>query len=128
MEKPTKDHSAPPLAVQARPLASIAPGLLAKTPVDRYAVASAVLGLTAIVPVLSQIAGLTLGVLALRRIRRAQQAGLAMAGRGWAITGIVSSGVGLLIWLFIAVVFGFVLSIFWTVGDKLDGVGAAVPR
>lgn len=128
MQNPTEDRSAPPLAVQARPLASIAPGLLAKTPVDRYAVASAVLGLTAIVPVLSQIAGLTLGVLALRRIRRAQQAGLAMAGRGWAITGIVSSGVGLLIWIFIAVVFGFVLSIFWTIGDKLDGVGAAVAR
>ncbi len=128
MENPTEDRSASPLAEQERPLATIAPGLLAKTPVDRYAVASAVLGLTAIVPVLSQIAGLTLGVLALRRIRRAQQDGLPVAGRGWAITGIVSSGVGLLIWIFIAVVFGFVLSIFWTVGGKLDEVAAAVPR
>ena len=127
MEKPTEDRSAPLAAVQVRPLASIAPGMLDKTPVDRFAVASAVLGLTAIVPVLSQIAGLTLGILALRRIRRAHQAGIAMAGRGWAITGIVSSGVALLIWIFIAVVFGFVLSIFWTVGGKLDGLAAAAP-
>jgi hypothetical protein len=63
------------------------------------AVASAVCGLTAIVPFVSQIAGLILGVASLGRIRRARRRGVRLGGRGWAVAGIVTSGFVLLCWL-----------------------------
>ena len=63
---------------------------------DRMAVASAVCGMTAIVPVVSQVMGLGLGIASLVRIRRARRCGLNLGGRGWALAGIVSSGFVLL--------------------------------
>lgn len=61
--------------------------------------ASAVCGLTALVPVCSQIAGLVLGLVGLARIRAAHQRGENLRGAGWAVAGLCSSGLMLLVWL-----------------------------
>lgn len=66
---------------------------------DRLAIASAVCGLTAFVPVVSQLVGLVLGVISLLRIRRARRAGVAVGGTSWAAAGIASSVFALLLWL-----------------------------
>lgn len=63
------------------------------------AVASAVCGITGIIPIVCQIAGLTLGILSILRIRRSKIIGAPLRGTGWAIAGIVTSGVGLLGWI-----------------------------
>ena len=75
---------------------------------DTLAVASAVCGFTAIVPVVSQVLGLGLGVASLLRIRQARRCGLKLRGRGWALAGIFSSGFVLLSWL---AVFGVLLAV-----------------
>lgn len=71
------------------------------------AVAAAVCGMSAVIPIVSQIAGLFLGFLALGRIARARRAGVILGGRRYALTGIVSSGLALAGWLaFGALMFG----------------------
>jgi len=96
-------------------------------PVDRWALASAICGITAIVPVISQLAGIILGVVALRRIRRAHRQGLAPRGSGWAIMGISLSLFMLLSWILIFAVFGFVMSIFSDAAHALDKAMPARP-
>ena len=66
---------------------------------DRLAVASAACGLTAFVPVISQVLGLWFGAVGLLRIRRARRLGLNPRGSGWAWTGLISSGIALLGWI-----------------------------
>ena len=63
------------------------------------AVFSAVCGMTGIIPLVTQIAGLCLGFASLARIRRARRGGIHLTGKGWAITGIVTSFFGLLGWI-----------------------------
>ena len=93
-----------PLAVA--PLSDSAPAnSLCQTPVapprrtDRLAIASAACGLTAFVPVISQVLGLWFGAIGLLRIRRARRQGLDLRGSGWAWTGLISSGIALLGWI-----------------------------
>jgi len=71
-------------------------------PVDRCAVASVICGLTAFVPVLSQVASIVLGVIALRRIRRDQRLGVVTRGRRLAAIGIASGVLALLGWVSMA--------------------------
>ncbi len=66
---------------------------------DKVAVASSICGLTAFIPIFSQVVGLFLGVWALIRIRRARQAGRNVHGRGWATAGITGNGFALLGWI-----------------------------
>ena len=66
---------------------------------DKVAIASTVCGLSAFIPVFSQIIGLFLGVWALFRIRRARRAGHNVRGTGWATAGITGNGFALLGWL-----------------------------
>lgn len=66
---------------------------------DGFAVASAVCGFTGIIPIVSQVAGLTLGIMALIRIGRARRAGVPRGGTRWAVAGIVSSGLVLAGWV-----------------------------
>ncbi len=93
------------ISVVARPVTPAhrppqsAPTAIDAQPLDHLAVASAICGFTAIVPVLSQVAGLGLGVLSLRRIRRARRAGVGLRGTGWAVAGIGLSGFALLGWI-----------------------------
>ena len=47
----------------------------------------------------SQLAGLGLGIASLLRIRRASRLGLELRGRGWALAGILTSGFALLSWI-----------------------------
>lgn len=61
-----------------------------------------------------------MGVVALRRIRRAHRQGLAPRGSGWAIMGISLSLFMLLSWVLIFAVFGFVMSIFSDAAHALD--------
>ena len=70
--------------------------------------------MTAVIPVLSQLVGLTLGVVSLVRLRRAKRNGLDLAGKGWAMAGIVTSGVALIGWI------GFVATL-TRVGSSLLG-------
>ena len=116
----TSDLVPPPVPVTAIPMArpcdgqviAAAPGqerdlsTAPSGPTDTYAIASAICGLTAIVPVISQVAGLALGVVGMVRLRRARRAGRPLRGLGWAITGLVSSGVSLVGWVAIFVAFG----------------------
>ncbi len=70
---------------------------------DGFAVASAICGFTAIVPVVSQVIGLVLGIVSLARIRRAKRAGIEVRGTRWAVAGISCSGFALLCWVAIFV-------------------------
>jgi hypothetical protein len=69
---------------------------------DPLAVSSAVCGITAIVPVLCQIAGLGLGIASLVRIRRARRDGSVLRGRGLAWVGIATSALALVSWIAVA--------------------------
>jgi hypothetical protein len=114
------DPSPPPVPVTAVPVASpvgsqaIAPtaspdpglSIGRATRTDTCAVASAICGLTAIVPVISQVAGLVLGTVGMVRLRRARRAGRPLRGLGWAVTGLVSSGATLVGWVALFVAFG----------------------
>lgn len=88
----TDCESAGPLPMPAMPQRG--PG-----PTDRLAIASTVCGLTAFIPIFSQLVGLVLGLWALVRIRRARRAGLTVRGRGWAAAGITGNGFALLGWI-----------------------------
>ncbi|MBU0716847.1 MAG: hypothetical protein KJ749_01240 [Planctomycetes bacterium] len=94
----------------ARPLGASAPHLTAPADgaTDRLAVLSAICGMTAFVPVVSQLAGLALGVISLRRIRRARRNGIKLPGHGWALIGVISSSLTLLGWIAFLAVMAFV--------------------
>ncbi len=100
----------------------------ARPPTDSLAIMSAICGLTAFIPVVSQVAGLILGIVAVRRIRRARRAGLAVAGMGWAATGITSSVCVLLGWIFVVAVLGVVAYFFSNTAAALDQAVAVPPR
>jgi len=74
-------------------------------PREGCSVASAVCGLTAIVPMISQLAGLGLGVAGLIRIRRARRRGVHLRGTGWAVAGLCSSGLVLACWIAVFAIF-----------------------
>jgi hypothetical protein len=96
------------VARPAAPVVAASASYPAERRVDRLAVASAVCGLTALVPVLSQLAGLAFGIASLRRIRRARRCGFDLPGTGWAAAGIVSSVLMLLCWIAVFAAFVFV--------------------
>jgi hypothetical protein len=77
---------------------------------DTCAVVSAVCGLTAIVPVVSQVAGLGFGLASTVRLIRARRAGRLLRGWGWVFTGLLSSGVALIGWIVVFVGFGVLSS------------------
>ena len=93
-----------------------------KRPTEPLAVASAVCGLTAIIPVVSQLLGLALGVVSLIRLRRARRSGVELAGKCWAITGIVTSGFALLGWIGLAVSLTLLGSSILDSAGALDGL------
>jgi len=130
MDEPTQIQVAPAREIlPARPDGyAAAPVPLDRPPVDRCAVASAICGMTAIVPVVSQIAGLILGIMAFRRIRQARRAGLPLAGSGWAATGIVSSIFVLLCWIAVVAILGSVVFLFSHTASALDKAILAPPR
>lgn len=72
---------------------------------EPLAVASTVCALTAIIPIVSQVAGLVLGTVGLVRIRRARRAGQTVRGSHWAGLGIGLSLLVLLAWIFICAAF-----------------------
>jgi len=113
-------------AAGAFPLAAAAGS--ARPPTDSLAIVSAICGLTAFIPVVSQIAGLVLGIIAVRRIRRARRAGLAVAGMGWAATGIASSVCVLLGWVFVVAVLGVAAYFFSNTATALDQAIPVPPR
>ncbi len=67
---------------------------------------SAVCGLTAVIPIVSQVVGLVLGVVSLGRIRRAKKHGVQLSGMGWTMTGLISSAAALAGWIGFFVVIG----------------------
>lgn len=75
---------------------SLPPAGVPATRTDKVAIASTVCGLTPFIPVFSQVMGLSLGLWALVRIRRARRAGQRVNGRGWAAAGITGNGFVLL--------------------------------
>jgi hypothetical protein len=87
---------------------------------DPLALVSAACGLTALIPIVSQVDGLALGVLSLIRIRSARRQGVVRRGTGWAWTGIVSSGFMLLVW-------GFVIAVMIAVGGTFAHVARSLP-
>jgi hypothetical protein len=87
--------------------------------VDTLAVASAVCGFTAVVPIVSQVMGLAFGIASLVRIRRGRRRGVALRGRGWALAGILSSLFVLLCWIVVIAVFATVGSLFSGTDDAL---------
>ncbi|UCG15357.1 MAG: DUF4190 domain-containing protein [Phycisphaerales bacterium] len=127
---PAVDPSAaPPVAVDAvavrtAPAAAPDPRLPVLRSTDSLAVASAVCGFTAIVPVVSQVAGLALGITSLVRIRRARRCGVDLRGRGWALAGIFSSGFVLLCWVAVIAAFIVVGSLFARSADTLPGLSS----
>ena len=89
---------------------------------EPLAVASAICGFTAFVPVLSQIIGLALGIASLLRIRRARRNGVPMRGALWAWMGIGSSGFVLLCWLAVFAAFVAIGASFQHTAGALDRI------
>ena len=107
----------------AEPLQSTPPApVLARPPTDLLAVASAVCGLTAIVPFVSQILGLGFGIAGLVRIRRARRQGVVVGGAGWALTGILTSGFALLGWAATIIALLLVGASFASTAESLQAV------
>ncbi len=96
--------------------------VVVKRTTEPFAVASAICGMTAIIPVLSQLVGLTLGIVSLVRLRRAKRTGIDLAGKGWAIAGIVSSGFALIGWIGFAVALTSVGSSLLSSTDALNSL------
>jgi hypothetical protein len=90
---------------------------LAGSHTDKVAVASTVCGLTAFIPIISQVVGLILGIWALFRIRRARRAGQYVRGRGWATAGITGNGFVLLGWI---VLFGMFAALKGTLSETTN--------
>jgi hypothetical protein len=86
--------------------AGVAPPTLVRSRTEGFAVASAICGFTAIVPLVSQVIGLAFGMISLSRIRRSRRAGIELAGTRWALAGITSSGFALFCWIAIFVAMG----------------------
>ena len=108
-EIPTSPHPPPPAVG----------GSIVPADSDGYALASAVCGFTAIIPVVSQLAGLVLGIVGLVRIRRARREGRERRGVGWAMFGLVSSGTALVGWVALLAVFLWLGSTLSEVTDHL---------
>jgi len=87
-----------PIAASVSGCLPVSPPLTPTQSVDRCAVASAVCGLTAFIPILSQLAGIVFGCVALRRIAVQRRRGWRTRGTGWAIAGICSSVAVLVGW------------------------------
>lgn len=88
---------------------------------DTLAVASAVCGLTAFIPIVAQVIGLTVGIASLIRIRRARQRGVHVRGGVWALIGISTSGFALLSWIVVIVFLLSVAGAFVYTVDTLPG-------
>src|SRR5262245_52920739 len=141
LEIPQKTFDAPPPIlvpattaenVQQGQLSAFVPGLPppptsspAAGRTDKVAVASTVCGLTAFVPVFSQIVGLFLGVWALIRIRRARRAGYVVRGRGWATVGITGNAFVLLGWI---ALFGIFATLRSTLSESATKLGPLVAK
>lgn len=89
--------------VAERPLGDVPLRAPVRGKTEGFAVASAICGFTAIVPLVSQVIGLALGMISLFRIRRARRLGIEVAGTRWALAGIISSGFALCCWITIFV-------------------------
>ncbi|MGB2984595.1 MAG: hypothetical protein WBE26_01820 [Phycisphaerae bacterium] len=105
-----------------------AQGVLVRRRTDEYAVASAICGFTAIVPLVSQVIGLALGLLSLSRIRRARRAGIELAGAKWAAVGIFSSAFALMCWIGIFIGMTLLTSSFSHSAESLSGLLPPTPR
>ena len=114
----------PPAGVTA---VNPAQGVLERRRTDEYAVASAICGFTAIVPLVSQLIGLALGLLSLSRIRRARRAGIELAGAKWAAAGIFSSGFVLMCWIAIFIGMMLLTSSFSHSAEALSGFQSSSP-
>jgi len=89
---------------------------------ESLAVASAVVGVTSIIPIVSQVASIWMGVLAILRIRKAKQNGLDARFKGWAVLGVTSSVIGLLGWVGMAIGAMFLKSTMGHSTDMLQGL------
>lgn len=93
--------------------------IVVKRTTEPFAVASAICGMTAIIPVVSQLLGLSLGIVSIVRLRRAKRNGIHLAGKGWAIAGIAASGFALIGWI------GFAIAL-TSLGSSLSGSSDAL--
>ncbi len=91
---------------------------------ESFAVASAVIGVTGFIPIASQVASIWMGVLAILRIRKAKRYGLDARFKGWAILGLISSVIGLLGWVGMAIGAMFLSS---TMGNSTDMLQGLIP-
>lgn len=102
----------------ARPIAPISPtGTTSEFPApiptmrsNRLAVASVAMGAVPLIPILSQIIGIVLGLMALRRISQARRAGVAPKGTRCAWAGIGLNIISLLGWILTLILGSFVAS------------------
>lgn len=120
----------PSAAYPVRPVVggALAQPYLPAAPTDKLAITSAICGLVPVIPVISQLAGVVLGIMAIGRIRAARQRGVAMGGMGWAIAGIVSSVVFLIASVIVLIILGSVLWLFVHSANTLDQIAVNPAR
>ena len=92
---------------------------MGSAPTDRLAVASVICGMTAFIPIISQLAAVLLGLMALRRIRRARRAGVPTRGVGWAVTGIAGGLIALAGWIGAAMLLAGAGTVLQGVSDQI---------
>lgn len=86
------------------------------------AVASAVFGFTALVPIVCQVAGIIFGIVAIVRINRDRRNGVPTTGTGLAIAGMTVSALALVGWIMLAVVMAGVSTAFSQIDSGLGGI------
>ncbi len=94
---------------------------------NRLAVTSVVFGAVPIIPILSQIVGVIMGLVALRRISQARRAGIDLPGRGCAWAGISLNIISLVGWILTLVLGSFVASQMSSSLNALRGIRIPAP-
>ena len=94
---------------------------------NRLAVTSVVVGAVPIIPILSQIVGVILGLVALRRISQARRAGIDLPGSGCAWAGISLNIISLVGWILMLVLGSFVASNISSSLEALRGIRIPAP-
>jgi hypothetical protein len=92
----------------------------AVTRCDPMAVGSALCSFVGFIPLITQVIGVTLGFLAIARMRRAKRSGSTIPGQRYALIGIAVNGTALLFWVAVLAGASTLFGSFSSVTDQLS--------
>lgn len=95
--RPDESHVPFAVPIETTPPQPLSPSKAARR--DACAVGSAVCGFTGFIPILTQVIGLTLGIIAMVRVGRARRSGVEIKGMRDAVVGLTMNGLTLVGWI-----------------------------